>query len=176
MSGETITGSKSGSVQLAQSGAYTAKLAQDLEAEAGKQHTMLRNELATLFDDMTSVKYRLHAAICHSGNASAGHYWVWIRDFEKGVWRKYNDENVTEETEESARKALTSGDPYYIAYVRDEDVRSLVSIPARQVATVMAREAGGTTGHCQDGDIEMVDAAATEHVEDVRIELSSTSA
>ena len=32
----------------------------------------------------------------HKGGADSGHYFVLIKDFERGIWRKYNDELVTE--------------------------------------------------------------------------------
>jgi ubiquitin C-terminal hydrolase len=31
----------------------------------------------------------------------SGHYFVYIYDFERNFWRKYNDQHVTEESEET---------------------------------------------------------------------------
>ncbi len=96
-----------------------------------------RRELDGLFEDMKSEKYRLHAVICHAGQSGrSGHYWVWIYDFEKGVWRKYNDSDVTEQrnTEEVMETLSTRGEPYYLAYVRDDEIARMVNIPARASA------------------------------------------
>jgi hypothetical protein len=44
---------------------------------------------------MRKHAYRLHAAFFHRGSAGGGHYWVYIFDHVKEVWRKYNDDRVT---------------------------------------------------------------------------------
>ena len=78
--------------------------------------------------------YQLEAVICHRGRLSSGHYWVWIRDFEDGVWRCYNDGEVGVETdtEKVLRDLSTGGEPYYLCYVRDKDKEELVSVPKRE--------------------------------------------
>lgn len=100
-----------------------------VEEEKGK----IRDQLSSLFSDMKSIAYRLHAVICHGGGLGGGHYWVWIFDFQKHVWRKYNDERV-EEYSDSAKVLAdlnNSHDPYYLAYVRENKVEELVAIPER---------------------------------------------
>lgn len=81
------------------------------------------------------IAYRLHAVICHRGHLMSGHYWVWIHDFEANVWRWYNDADVKEnkDTAEVLRTLSTSGEPYYLCYVRDEDKEQYVSIPKREI-------------------------------------------
>lgn len=93
----------------------------------------LKAEKDDLFKDKTSVVYRLHAVVCHAGaTASAGHYWVWIHDFEQDVWRKYNDSTVSIHPAEFVFRELnTKGEPYYLAYVRATEIDKLVSIPRR---------------------------------------------
>ena len=70
------------------------------------------------------------------GSGRGGHYWVWIRDFEAGLWRKYNDTVVSEERD--TRKLLdnlnSSGDPYFLCYVRDADRGVHVKVPKRDPA------------------------------------------
>ena len=44
---------------------------------------------------MRKHPYRLHAAFFHRGSAGGGHYWVYIYDHKKEIWRKYNDERVS---------------------------------------------------------------------------------
>ncbi|KAH7322846.1 ubiquitin carboxyl-terminal hydrolase [Stachybotrys elegans] len=91
--------------------------------------------LATHLESQKSVSYRLHAVICHRGHLTSGHYWVWIHDFEDNVWRKYNDANVEEnkDTAEVLKTLSTSGEPYYVCYVRDdENMNTHVNVPKRQ--------------------------------------------
>ncbi|KAI1204214.1 cysteine proteinase [Annulohypoxylon truncatum] len=95
----------------------------------------LRQKEETTFDSMKSEKYAIHAVICHRGGTAAGHYWVWIRDFKRNVWYRYNDETVTEDsrgTEAVLDDLNQTGDPYYVAYVRDEMKDDLVDVPQRQ--------------------------------------------
>ena len=48
------------------------------------------------FDDFRSLPYRLAAVFIHRGTATFGHYWIYIFDFHRQIWRKYNDGYVTE--------------------------------------------------------------------------------
>jgi ubiquitin carboxyl-terminal hydrolase 25 len=91
-------------------------------------------QLEDLFSDMKQQAYRLHAVICHSGQLNAGHYWIWIRDFEANVWRKYNDRQILEEpsTDKVLGALNKSGEPYYLCYVRDERVSDFVDCPKRE--------------------------------------------
>ncbi|CAK7264134.1 ubiquitin-specific protease ubp2 [Sporothrix epigloea] len=105
-------------------------------------------ELESLFEDLKDPRneYRLHAVVCHSGNTgTGGHYWVWVYDFERSIWRKYNDSVVQEEPDPAQVLETLSnqGEPYYLAYVRASDVENFVSVPLRhnlvQQATEVAR-------------------------------------
>ncbi|KAI0458933.1 cysteine proteinase [Xylaria acuta] len=94
----------------------------------------LRREAADAFDNIEQHKYCLHAMICHGGGMNAGHYWVWVRDFRNQVWYKYNDSLVTQDsrhTQQVIDELNNSGDPYYVAYVRDELKDELVEVPQR---------------------------------------------
>ena len=96
----------------------------------------LTEERSALFMNVKEeVEYRLHAVVCHAGStASAGHYWVWIHDFEQDVWRKYNDTRVSVHPSDFVFQELTTkGEPYYLAYVRAKDIPQLVNTPHRQV-------------------------------------------
>jgi len=106
-----------------------------IEEEQIEQARLLA-ERDNFFKDSQSVAYRLHAVICHAGSASAGHYWVWIHDFEQDVWRKYNDTTVSVHPASFVFDQLsTKGEPYYLAYVRADKVNELVSIPRRRPPT-----------------------------------------
>lgn len=103
---------------------------------------MMEDELARCEDTITAhneelqeVPYRLHAVICHRGQLMSGHYWVWIRDFQDNVWRWYNDADVKEnkDTEDVLRTLSTSGEPYFLCYVRDEDKDKYVGVPKREL-------------------------------------------
>ncbi|KOS18139.1 Ubiquitin carboxyl-terminal hydrolase 2 [Escovopsis weberi] len=91
--------------------------------------------LEELLNSQKQVSYRLHAVICHRGHLTSGHYWVWIHDFEEKVWRWYNDADVREnhDTAEVLRDLSSSGEPYFLCYVRDEDKKDYVSVLGRQI-------------------------------------------
>lgn len=58
-----------------------------------------------------------------------------MRDFKRNVWYKYNDSMVTEDVRDSQAvldELNDSGDPYYVAYVRDEMKNDLVEVPQRR--------------------------------------------
>jgi ubiquitin carboxyl-terminal hydrolase 25 len=87
--------------------------------------------------------YRLHAAFFHHGTASSGHYWIYIYDFRREMWLKYNDTRVEEvkDTNEIFRRPSEAefgqwngpSNPYYLVYVRDEDKDKLVESVCRDV-------------------------------------------
>ncbi|PHH59153.1 hypothetical protein CDD81_3684 [Ophiocordyceps australis] len=105
-------------------------------------------------DGMTEMAYRLHAVICHRGHMTSGHYWVWICDFDKSVWRWYNDSEVREnkDTAEVLENLSTSGEPYYLCYVRDKDKEKHVGVPKRKI-----REEQTTVTETQDDNANTMD-------------------
>ena len=56
----------------------------------------LGEKVSNQFTSYTKVGYSIFAIFIHRGEASYGHYWVYIRDPIKNVFRKYNDETVNE--------------------------------------------------------------------------------
>jgi ubiquitin carboxyl-terminal hydrolase 25/28 len=78
----------------------------------------LQSRINQQFTDLRKVVYRIHAVFIHSGSHNFGHYWIYIHDFEKRVWRKYNDEHVTEVTDENIIFKQAPGDkvptPYFL--------------------------------------------------------------
>ncbi|CAF3486314.1 unnamed protein product [Fusarium graminearum] len=91
-------------------------------------------DLEKYYAGLKNNPYRLHAVICHRGSLRSGHYWVWIYDFAQNVWRKYNDSNVEVKasTGEVLRTLSSSGEPYFLCYVRDEDKEAYVDVPRRR--------------------------------------------
>ncbi|KAL2262233.1 hypothetical protein VTK26DRAFT_2069 [Humicola hyalothermophila] len=150
-------------------------------AEETAERDRLNAERERLFSDRHEVVYRLHAVVCHAGaSASAGHYWVWIHDFECGVWRKYNDTTVSVHPADFVFSELnTKGEPYYLAYVRADEVQNLVSIPRRRPRTPPPVPPRPRSAAAVDGDTAMPDASAAaaddnivvavEHKEDVEM-------
>lgn len=133
-----------------------------IEEELGELQRTLEKRL----NSMQSIPYRLHAVICHRGQLMSGHYWVWICDFEDRVWRSYNDESVREnrDTADVLHKLSTSGEPYYLCYVRDEDKEKYVDVPKREVPTPSPAEEATQPGAGvtdDDGDVELVDMEPT---------------
>ncbi|KAI5467105.1 hypothetical protein BGZ63DRAFT_410176 [Mariannaea sp. PMI_226] len=112
-------------------------------------------DLSEYFSDLKNVPYRLHAVICHRGHLMSGHYWVWIHDFEQKVWRKYNDSNVetNKNTDEVLSSLSTSGEPYFLCYVRDSDKDEYVNVPKRHVPTPPP-EAGESPESVEDGEVQ----------------------
>lgn len=110
------------------------------------------------YSGLKNIPYRLHAVICHRGHLTSGHYWVWIHDFEQNVWRKYNDSNVeaNPSTDEVLASLSTSGEPYFLCYVRDNDKDAYVDVPKRRVPTP-APEAKNEPATDADGDVNVID-------------------
>lgn len=120
-------------------------------AQVEAEKAAVQEELSSLFTDMKEVSYCLHAVICHGGGVSSGHYWVWIYDFQRKIWRKYNDETVTEHSDGARVLAdlSNSGNPYYLAYVRENMIDSLVTINKR---TPQPKTIGNAYGQSGDAD------------------------
>ncbi|KAB5518211.1 hypothetical protein GE09DRAFT_1066193 [Coniochaeta sp. 2T2.1] len=107
-----------------------------IDTDLKTREDLLKAELENIFAGFESERYRLHAVICHAGQTSkSGHYWVWIYDFGARVWRKYNDTTVTERKDDESKALLEelskAGEPYYLAYVREEGLEGLVEVPGR---------------------------------------------
>ncbi|MCH0629140.1 hypothetical protein JNB11_04090 [Kocuria palustris] len=81
----------------------------------------LQSKVSVQFDDYNKVGYSVFAIFIHRGEALYGHYWVYIKDFERDMWRKYNDEVVTRvpELEVFDFSEGNTATPYYIVYVKD---------------------------------------------------------
>ena len=78
-------------------------------------------------ESMHKYPYDLHSIIMHSGTPDFGHYYAYIWDKEKSVWRKYNDENVTEVDEKEVFQEAIGDDKsstsaYYLLYVARREV------------------------------------------------------
>ncbi|KAK3305842.1 uncharacterized protein B0T15DRAFT_398097 [Chaetomium strumarium] len=152
-------------------------------AEEKAERARLIAERNSLFSNSHAIAYRLHAVVCHAGStASAGHYWVWIHDFERDVWRKYNDTRVSVHPAEYVFGELnTKGEPYYLAYVKADEVQKLVSVPQRRPQSnpppVPPRVGPASAQDTVMGDADRVETKPIiEHVEDVEMHPLPTAA
>jgi ubiquitin carboxyl-terminal hydrolase 25/28 len=93
--------------------------------------------LSNQFSSFRKLPYRLYAVFVHHGSVSFGHYWIYIHDFRKDVWRKYNDEYVTEvqNLDEIFKNTETNNPPtpYFLVYINDTMKDRLVDPVSRDI-------------------------------------------
>ncbi|KAI5291155.1 hypothetical protein KEM54_006103 [Ascosphaera aggregata] len=111
-------------------------LTRDEIAAVDGQRTTLQYLIDHEFDTMRELAYRLYAVFIHSGQVSYGHYWIYIYDFEKKIWRKYNDDYVTEVADVSEiynedPRGIAS--PYFVVYIKDDTKHTLVQPVVRDI-------------------------------------------
>jgi ubiquitin carboxyl-terminal hydrolase 25/28 len=77
--------------------------------------------VAAQFAAYTRVAYLIFAIFIHRGEASYGHYWIYIRDPQRNIFRKYNDEVVTEVPLSEVMNFAegNTATPYYIVYAKE---------------------------------------------------------
>jgi ubiquitin carboxyl-terminal hydrolase 25/28 len=117
------------------------------------QMTQLETDIDSVFKEARDHPYRLHAVFTHRGGTKGGHYWIYIYDFQNGLWRKYNDDLVTLanesdifEREIAAMPSASTG----VVYIR-EDMIDIITEAVR-------REPTSIKGETQSGDVQMRDA------------------
>ncbi|ODV84927.1 hypothetical protein CANARDRAFT_28664 [[Candida] arabinofermentans NRRL YB-2248] len=98
-----------------------AKLGEELKS-INSEIEMLQNQIQNQFVDMNKIGYSIFAIFIHRGQASYGHYWIYIKDPKSGLYRKYNDEIVSEVTIDEVLNfsESNSATPYYLVFVKDE--------------------------------------------------------
>lgn len=86
------------------------------------------------FSKYKKIGYSVFAIFIHRGEASYGHYWIYIKDPISNMYRKYNDEIVTEVPSSEVFNFLegNTATPYYIVYVKDELKESYIE-PLKRV-------------------------------------------
>lgn len=100
------------------------------------------------FDDYKLLPYRLYAIFIHRGTVNFGHYWIYIFDFERNIWRKYNDTYVTEVQNPYDEIFKSQEDhnpptPYFLVYVNDKLKERLASPVYRDIIKDQPPPAGG---------------------------------
>lgn len=96
----------------------------------------LDNKIENQFSDMKQVGYRLHSVFIHRGQATFGHYWIYIRDFKNNVYRMYNDQTIKEvpESEIFSDNEENTATPYFLVFIRADLADKLVDSVVRDVA------------------------------------------
>lgn len=104
----------------------------------------LKSKIASQFNDLQQIPYRLHSVFIHRGFHNSGHYWIYIYDFAKQLWRKYNDGYVTEMKDTKEIFEQEAGDrpatPYFLVYVIDKSKEDLVDSVCRDVVEIPQEE------------------------------------
>lgn len=96
----------------------------------------LQSKVSSQFSSYQKTGYSLFAIFIHRGEASFGHYWVYIKDPHRNIYRKYNDDNVTEVPASEVLNFTESNTatPYYVVYVKDELEQDYVEPLRREIA------------------------------------------
>ncbi|KAL6937547.1 hypothetical protein ACO0RG_004058 [Hanseniaspora osmophila] len=111
--------------ELKETTTYLSQVQDEIEEKIkklGLEISLLEKSIDVHFQHYQKHPYSLFAVFVHRGEASYGHYWIYIKDFEKNIWRKYNDETVSE-VPESEVYNFTEGNtatPYFLAYIQDD--------------------------------------------------------
>ena len=64
-------------------------------------------------DDDSSTKYELFSIMIHSGSATGGHYYAYIKCFETDQWYNFNDERVSKLDKHDIKKAFGTSNSMY---------------------------------------------------------------
>ena len=97
------------------------------QEELIKQNEILSNKIVQLkqkidfeFGEYNGHAYTLFTVFIHRGQATFGHYWIYINDIENnGIWWKCNDHMVTEVPEFEVFNFIQSNvsTPYFLVYI-----------------------------------------------------------
>ncbi|KAL4443149.1 hypothetical protein ABPG74_002216 [Tetrahymena malaccensis] len=102
---------------------YTSKVKQRIH-ELQEKIKQLENKINESYNGFKKDKYLLQSVIIHDGQADSGHYYSFIKDVSTKKWWRYNDIQVSEETEENVFKEALGGwgkaSAYSLIYVKEE--------------------------------------------------------
>lgn len=63
-----------------------------------------KNEGDNNKNKLSKMEYELYSMLIHTGGATGGHYFAYIKDFDSGKWMQFNDSNVQEIPTEEIEK------------------------------------------------------------------------
>jgi ubiquitin carboxyl-terminal hydrolase 25/28 len=137
-----------------------AQLRKDLE-QIDSEMSQLEEAVDGMFKDWHDHPYRLHAVFTHRGGTKGGHYWIYIYDFQNGIWRKYNDDLVTPvdekdifEQENGAMPAASTG----VVYIREDLINEITEAVKREPNSNAPAIAINDHVQTQASDVTMPDA------------------
>jgi hypothetical protein len=87
----------------------------------------LQDKIEEYYNDigLNDIKYLLHAVFAYHWQADDDHQLVYIRDWHKNRWLRYDNEEVKEVNEDIVLSNKTDQDerPYYLVYVDAQKIR-----------------------------------------------------
>ncbi|KAH8727110.1 hypothetical protein GQ44DRAFT_612430 [Phaeosphaeriaceae sp. PMI808] len=122
--------------------------------------SQLEAEIDGVFRGSQDNPYRLHAVFTHRGGTKGGHYWIYIYDFQNGLWRKYNDDHVTPANEKDIfvrEIAATPPASTGVVYIREDRINELTEAVRREPASAEASQDKNVTIETQVSDTPMKD-------------------
>ncbi|KAK9248574.1 hypothetical protein V1506DRAFT_452209 [Lipomyces tetrasporus] len=134
------------------------KAMEDNIPELDNQIRDLNAKLSSQYADLKSLGYRVHSVFIHRGQATFGHYWIYIYDFVAKKFRKYNDERVTDVSEDevfpfakdkSPQMSVANFDnsaatPYFLVFVREDLTDKLLEAVKRVLPVEPLEKSPGT--------------------------------
>lgn len=132
----------------------------------------IKQKLTEQFTDLTQYEYKLQTVFIHRGETGGGHYWIYLYDFEKDIWREYNDDHVSIVSDRNRifNHDPQAGTPYYLAYIRSADKQDLVDAVVREIAVENEVEMIDVQNLPVDESIVMIDDLEEEFPETRHIE------
>ncbi|XP_023308993.2 ubiquitin carboxyl-terminal hydrolase 47 isoform X1 [Lucilia cuprina] len=80
-----------------------------IDLSSSTDHRNRVNSEQNLKQDLGPYTYELFAIMIHSGSASGGHYYAYIKEFDNNEWYCFNDQTVTPITQEDIQKSFGGG-------------------------------------------------------------------
>ncbi|KAK9367424.1 hypothetical protein V1509DRAFT_626600 [Lipomyces kononenkoae] len=131
------------------------KVLDDSIPELDRRIKELRTKINSQYADLKNLGYRVHSVFIHRGQATFGHYWIYIYDFAAKKFRKYNDERVTDVSDdevlpfandEFGQVGTTNFDnsaatPYFLVFVRENLTDTLLEAVKRILPKKLEEEA-----------------------------------
>ncbi|KKK14907.1 hypothetical protein P175DRAFT_0495586 [Aspergillus ochraceoroseus IBT 24754] len=153
------------------------RLCQSAQAELRHLDQEIKNTqtmISSQFVDYKRLPYRLYAVFVHHGSVEFGHYYIYIFDFERNVWRKYNDDYVTEvqDLDEIFKNQDRHNPPtpYFLVYVNDTIKDRLVNPVCREMVEIQQETQPHSDYQRADSDKAMEDVTPSKETEDVDME------